>query len=123
MQTQPALDQRRHPRRDAGLLVGYRPKDQTVGYDISEARNVSQGGMLLTTARAFAPGAQLALWVKLPSRGLPRLMLATVEAVGSREVVPSLIYETRVRFVDLDRLSVQIIGDFCAEMGDALSPT
>ena len=123
MQTQPVLDQRRHPRRDARLVVGYRPMDPTVGYDISETRNVSQSGMLLTTARAFSPGARIAIWLRLPHRGLARLVLATVEAVGSREVVSSLIYETRVRFVDLDRLSFQILGCLCAEMGDALAAT
>ena len=89
MQRQTAMDDRQHPRRDVSLVVSCRPKDLTAGYDISETRTISQGGMLLTTARAFASGARLAIWIRLPCRGLRRLMLATVEALGSREVVPS----------------------------------
>ena len=52
---------------------------------------------------------------------MPRLMLATVEAMGLKEVVPSHNYETRVRFVDLDRLSFQIMEGFCAGTGNALA--
>ncbi len=123
MQTQPTLDQRQHTRRDASLLVSYRSEDLTAGYDVTQTRNVSQGGMLLTTARAFASGARLAIWTKLPLGGLPRLVLGTAEAVESKEIVQSLLYETRVRFVDLDRWSFQIMGGFCAEKPEALAAT
>ncbi len=114
MQPQPVSDQRQHPRRDAVLVVSYRRKYTIAVLDITHARNISQGGMLLTTARAFAPGARLAIRTRLPFRGALRLVPGIVEAVESREIVRGLLYETRVRFVDLDRRSSQIIGDFCA---------
>ena len=95
---------------------------RSVGYDVSQTRNVSQSGMLLMTGRAFAPGDRLATWVRLPYQGLPRLMVATVEALGSREIVRSLVYETRVQFVDLDSWSFQIMEGFCAETGGGLAP-
>lgn len=84
MQPQPLLDQRQHPRRDARLVVRYRPKEPTAGYDITQTRNISQGGMLLTTARAFEAGERLAIQARLPVRGSPRMAEGTAEAIASR---------------------------------------
>ena len=114
MPSQPTQDQRRHPRRDASLVVSYRPELPTAVDDITHTRNVSQGGMLLTTARAFEPGVQLAVQVRLTPRSSLHLAEGTAEAVTSKELVRSLIYETRVRFIDVDERSLQIIGEFCA---------
>jgi len=114
MESQPALDRRQHPRRDASLVVHYRPKDPRAGYDITQTRNVSSAGMLLMTARAYEPGERLAIQARLPFPGSPRLVQGIAEAVASREIVRRLLYETRVRFVDLDRRSFRTIGDFCA---------
>ena len=58
------VDRRAHRRHDASLVVSYRPKDAPSGYDITHARNLSQDGMLLTTAKAFEKGAQLMLQIQ-----------------------------------------------------------
>lgn len=121
MQSQPVPDQRQHPRRDASLVVSYRPKDPTAGHGIGQTRNISQGGMLLTTARAFAPGDRLVIRTRPPFLGSPRLVPGTAQVVGSREIVQSFLYETRLRFVDLDRRSSQIIGHFCTGKADVLA--
>ena len=121
MQPQAALDRPQHPRRDAGLVVSYRPSYPSAAYDITHTRNISRGGMLLTTATAFAPAARLAIQLNLPLRGSPRRVPGTVEAVGSRAIVRNLLYETRVRFVDLDRRSFQIIADFCTGKAEPLA--
>ena len=114
MNSQPAPEQRRYPRRDASLLVGYQRKDGAAGYGIAQTRNVSLGGMLLTTAKAFPAGTRLAIRIRLPFRGLPRLVQEAAEVVESTEFVRSLLYETRVRFVDLVEQSSRILRDFCA---------
>ena len=121
MQPQAALDKRQHPRRDASLVVSYRPEDLTARYDITHTRNVSQGGMLLTTARAFGRGVVLAVHVKLTYRGSSSSVQGTAEVVESREVVSCLIYETRVRFLDWARRSRQILGDFRAGEADPVA--
>ncbi len=102
-------------------MVSYRPSYPSVAYDITHTRNISQGSMLLTTARAFAPGARLKIQLNLPLRGSPRRVPGTVETVGSRDIVQNLLYETRVRFVDLDRRSFQIIADFCTGKAEPLA--
>ncbi len=123
MHLQPVSEQRQHPRREASLVVSYRRKYPIAVLDITHARNVSQGGMLLTTARAFGGGARLAIRARLPLRDSPRLVPGTAEAVGSREIAQRLLYETRVRIVDLDRRSFQIIGEFCALKAEPLAAT
>ncbi len=114
MPSQPAQDRRKHPRRDARLVVSYRPELPTTVSDITHTRSISQSGMLLTPVWPFPPGARLAIRTRPPFRGSPGLVQGTTEAVESREIVPSLLHEARVRFVDLDRQSLQIIEDFCA---------
>ncbi len=111
MNRQSALDRRRHVRRKISLMVRYHPREVTTGYDITQTRDLSQGGMLVTTAMAFAKGARLTVRLTLPAPR-PRVP-ATVEAVDSREVVENLIYETRVRFIDLHRWSFRMIGELC----------
>ena len=113
MQSQPTLDQRQHPRRDVNLVVSYQRKGGAAGYGIAQTRNVSQGGMLLTTARAFSPGARLAIRVRLPFERLPRLVEEAAEAVESRAIARGLLYETRVRFLNLNKLSSVILAGFC----------
>ncbi len=121
MQSQPAQDRRQHPRREASLVVSYRPEDPTAGYGIAQTRNISQGGMLLTTARAFAPGAVLAIRIGLPFRCSPSFVSGTVQAVESRDLVQRQLDETRLRFVELDTWSTRIIGEFCTGTTDALA--
>ena len=123
MQAQQGQDRRKHPRRDAGLVVTYRPEHPRAVYDITHTQNISQGGMLLTTASALAPATRLLIQARLTFRGSPRLVQGTAEVLGHRELVPNLLYETRVRFLDLDRRPLQIIGHFCAEAADALAAT
>ncbi len=114
MQPQQTLERRQHRRRDASLVVTYRPMILTARYDATRTGNISQGGMLLTTARPYAAGARLAIYLRLTSQSSLRLIRGTADTMESREIVPSLLYETRVRFVDLHGQSCQILGAFCA---------
>ncbi len=79
MQPQPLLDQRQYPRRDASLVVSYRLKYPTAVYDITHTRSISEGAMLLTTARAFERRVRLVVRTRLPFRGSTRLVQGTAE--------------------------------------------
>ena len=74
-------------------------------------------------ADAFALADRLAIRTWLPVRDSPRLVRGTVEALNSREIVPNLLYDTRVPFLDMDGRSLQTIGDFCAGNADQLAAT
>ncbi len=123
MQPRLTSERRQHPRRDACLVLTYRPMVLTARYDIIRAGNISQGGMRLTTAKPFTVGARLAIYLRLTTQRSLRLIRGTAEALESREIAPSLLYETHVRFVELHGQSRQILGDFCGENRDQLAAT
>ena len=103
-------DRRAYPRTEANLVVSYRAKGIGSDYDISQSKNLSQGGMLLTTNRQFSPGDMLTMTLRLP------YMPDAIEVVGtvviSKEVVPDLIYDTHIRFASLDQRAHRQLSDF-----------
>ncbi len=107
------LERRQHPRTDASLVVSYRVKELASDYDISQSKNVSQGGMLLTTNRQFGYGEFLLMTLRLPF--MPDAMEVTARVVSSREIVRDLIYDTRVQFSSLDTSALTRIGAFVVE--------
>ena len=104
-------NERRHfSRTDATLVVSYRPKDVPHGFDISQSRNVSQGGVLVTTNKAFDKGTYLDVMIRLPF--MPEAIEVTGQVIGSEPVVPDLIYETRIEFLALSASYFERIGEF-----------
>lgn len=107
------IERRRDSRLKGNFVVSYRVKRNPQGYDLSQTKDVNQGGMLLTTNRIFENGTYLALLIRLPF--IPKKIEVLGEVVSSKEVVRNLIYETRIRFLDLDRNFFQKIGEFVEE--------
>jgi len=106
-------ERRKHYRTDANFVVSYRLVQQPDNYDLSRSKNVSQGGMLITTNRKFDKGTLLALTIRFP------FVNAKIEIVGevvdSRMIVTNLIYETRLRFLNLSEDIFSEIGKFVDE--------
>lgn len=102
-------DRRRYKRIKANFVVSYRPVTLSESANISQTKNLSQGGMLLTTNKAFAKGTLLKMSIQIP------IISYKVELVGrvmeSREVTKSLIYETRIVFQDLSLTVAQALGN------------
>ncbi len=66
--------------------------------DVSQTKNISLGGMLLTTSTALEPNARFCLKVRLPAR------LQPVEIEGQvldSRLATGQVYDTRVQFVQL----------------------
>ena len=103
-------EKRKHPRLNANFIISYRIKQTPENYDLSQTKNVSQGGILLTTNKKFDKGLQLALTIRFPF--VSKRISVHGEVVESKEVVRDLIYETRVRFLDLDVDLFEKIGGF-----------
>jgi c-di-GMP-binding flagellar brake protein YcgR len=101
--------ERRRSRRITGrFIVSYRLISEEESIDISQTKNISLGGMLLTTNRFFAPGTRLALEIRLPFDLHPIMIIGKV--VNSHEVAKDLIYDTRLEFLDIDDKHKSIIG-------------
>jgi len=101
-------ERRRYKRIKANFVVSYRPVKLSESANISQTKNISQGGMLLTTNKAFAKDTLLKMSIQIP------IINYKVELVGrvmeSREVTKSLIYETRIVFQDLSLSVAQALG-------------
>ena len=105
-----ARERRRYPRLKANFVISYRIKHIPKDYDLSQTKNVSQGGLLLTTNKKFTPGTQLALTIKFPFVPQKIDVLGTV--IDSTEIVKNIIYETRLFFVNLNAAFFKELGVF-----------
>jgi hypothetical protein len=106
-------DKRRFPRLSASFVVSYRVKHIPDNYDLSQTKNVGQGGVLLTTNQKFAPGTLLALTIKFPF--VPQRIEIDATVVGSREMAKNMIYETRLSFIRLNKKFFEELGQFIEE--------
>ena len=93
-------ERRKHPRIAGRFVVSYRVLEEVDNIDISQTRDLSLGGMLLTTNRQFNPGTNLALEIRLPFDPNPIMLIAKV--IESREITKDLIYDTRLNFLAID---------------------
>ena len=103
-------ERRKHRRLNANFIISYRIKEISGNYDLTQSRNVSQGGMLLTTNRQFDRGTTLAMTIRFPF--VSERIELTGRVVGSREVVRDLIYETRIQFINFDQGVFVKLGEF-----------
>ena len=101
-------ERRKHPRIAGRFIVSYRILGEENNVDLSQTRNLSLGGMLLTTNRNFQPGTHLALEIRLPFDPDPIIIVA--EVLESREITPRLIYDTRLMFIKVDDKHKKSIG-------------
>ena len=107
-------DRRKSPRIEANFVVNYKIEEMPEGYDLSQTKNISQGGILMTTNRSFEKGSFLTINIRIPF--VPQKIKLKGEVVASQEKVRDLIYETRVQFVGLDK-------DFFVKLGEFIQKT
>jgi hypothetical protein len=102
-------ERRRHPRVNARFIVSYKIMEEINNIDISQTKNLSLGGMMITANRLFKPGTNLALEIRLPFDPNPIMIVARVE--DSREITKGLIYDVRLSFLKIDEEHKKIICD------------
>lgn len=93
-------ERRKFTRVDARFIVSYRIFEEADNIDITQTKNVSLGGLLLTTNRQFAYGTNLALEIRLPFDPDPIILAGVV--IESSEVTKNLIYDTRLSILNVD---------------------
>jgi c-di-GMP-binding flagellar brake protein YcgR len=101
-------ERRKHPRVLGRFIVSYRVFEEADNSDVTQTKNISMGGMLLTTNRKFEPGMKLALEIRLPFDPNPIMLIAKV--MESREITKDLIYDTRLEFLAVDERHRKIIS-------------
>ena len=93
-------ERRQYKRIHKYFIVQYYEKAHTdMKYEMTQIKNISLGGICLVTQRAFTPSCQLGLDLKTP------FLVETTYLEGvvleSHERVKGVIYETRVKFLEL----------------------
>jgi c-di-GMP-binding flagellar brake protein YcgR len=101
-------ERRKHPRISGRFIVSYRILQEQDNVDVTQTKNISLGGMLLTTNRHFDKGANLALEIRLPFDPNPIMLIGKV--VDSREISKDLIYDTRLEFLAVDEKHRKVIS-------------
>lgn len=102
-------DRRKFPRVSGRFIVSYRILHDIDNVDISQTKNISMGGMLLTTNRQFEEGTNLALEIRLPFDPDPIMLIGKV--LESKEVSRNLIYDTRLMFLAVDSKHRKVISE------------
>lgn len=101
-------ERRRYPRIKKTFIVSYRVYEDIDNYDLTQTKNISIGGMLLTTNRQFRSGMLLSIDIRLPFLVDPLNLKGRV--VESRQVVKNLIYDTHLELVEIDRGTKEAIN-------------
>ncbi len=107
------LEKRKHTRMSANFVINYQIQELPYSYDLSQTKNVSQGGVLLTTNKMFEKGEHLTINLRIPF--VSKKIKLKAEVIDSKEVVRNLVYETRVKFVGLDKEFFNKLGEFIEE--------
>lgn len=92
-------DRRKDLRASGRFVISYRVISESANADITQTKNISSGGMLLTTNRQFQPGTKLSLEIRLPLDVTPIKVIGIV--VDSNEVVKNMLYDTRLSFLEV----------------------
>ena len=103
------VEKRKYPRIDGRFIVSYRVIPSNSNADITQTKNLSLGGMLLTTNCCFPEGTRLALDIRLPFDPSP--IMITAKVLESKEIIKSLIYDTRLIFLTIDEKHSKIINE------------
>lgn len=102
-------ERRKNPRIQGRFIVSYRILDEIDAADITQTKNLSMGGMLLTTNTHFKPGTNLALEIRLPFDPYPIMLIGKV--LESNEITKNLIYDTRLMFLAVDEKHRKVMND------------
>lgn len=101
-------DRRKFERLSKTFIVSYRVLQEEDNYDLTQTKNVSVGGMLITTNRKFASGTILSVDIRLPFLLEPLNLKGCV--VESKEVVKNLIYDTRMELTNISSDTREVIN-------------
>ena len=105
----PSTEKRKCPRLTCRFVAFYRPWDTKNKADLSQLKNLSLSGALLTTSEYLEKGATVSLKIRLPCATEPVMPVATV--VESNEKVKGLIYETRLMFSSIEKHDTQVLSE------------
>ena len=101
-------ERRSFPRVEAKLVTSY--QIEVAGeVNISQTKNISLGGALLTTHKRFPQAKTIKLKIRVPST--MEIMQILADIVNIREVASDSIYNTHLKFKQLEGSQRRILKD------------
>ena len=101
-------EHRNNVRIERPFIVSYFDKsDPQAKHNISQLKNISVGGMCFVTSQLFTPGTKLGIELKTPFIVEAIKIQGTV--LESKEKIPGLICETRLKFELLSSEAIFIL--------------
>ena len=107
-------ERRKYPRLDEHYIASHRVLEGSADSDLSQTTNVSLGGVLIITGNEYKSGTVLELIVKVPFRA-ERVTIKS-EVVSSIEDVKNVMYETRIKFIDVPQDFIEEFGKFLEKL-------
>ena len=104
------MEKRRAQRANVRFVVAYDAQREESGNvrDVSQTKNLSSGGMLLTTSKEFDSNTRFLLKVRLPTR--PEPLEIDAQVLESHQSTPQ-VFDTRVQFIRVEQQDRQILSD------------
>ncbi|MFC1704418.1 PilZ domain-containing protein [Candidatus Omnitrophota bacterium] len=100
-------ERREYKRLKRQFIVSFRPYGKKTAFDVSQLKDISAGGVRFMTAKPFKKDTTLIMEIRTPISVVK--LKVSGKVIASKEVVKGLIYDTRVRFVNLDDDTAEII--------------
>lgn len=91
------------------FVVYYQESGKEGKREVSQIRDISEGGMFFTVSTDFPPGTMLDIELKIPISVMGISLKAKV--IESKEVIKGVIYNTRVSFQEIDPASKSLLKD------------
>lgn len=102
------FERRKFKRINRNYIVSYAPvKSEEIKFDISQTKNLSEGGLLFITDRKFDKDVVLKLKLKLPE--FLDYVIVQVQVIDSARMAKGMMNETRVRFVEAEQKVIESI--------------
>ena len=95
-------EHRKFKRIDGTYIVSYAPiKGDELKFDVSQTRNVSEGGLLFISDRKFEKDTVLKIKLRLPE--LPDYAIVQAQVIDSVKMAKGMMYGTRARFINVEQ--------------------
>lgn len=96
------FEQRKFKRVSKSYIVSYGlVKGEDLKFDVSQTKNLSEGGLLFMSDRKFEKGAILKIKLRLPE--FSDYVIVRTQVIESKQLVKGIMYETRARFTEVEQ--------------------
>ena len=96
-------EHRKFKRVSKNYIISYAPvKGEDLKFDVSQTKNLSEGGILFMSDRQFEKDTVLKIKLRLPE--FLDYVIIRAQVIESKKLAKGIIYETRARFTEVEQV-------------------